>query len=470
MSPRQQAATAQIKEAPPAASPHRVRPRTPWLLVAMALAVGAIGAAAYWGERREAQAALDDFAATQATLARSLAAALQTQLVDDRPTDRSPSVDGILGRLASAERPGTLAVLLLAPGARTLRATDGRTITSPPLLAAFARRQSSVRLRPEEAAPLGLPARTALAGLARVHGGPGPGWGVAAVASAERERDRDQRARVRLLVAIVTAGGVVLLFGGLALRWQRNELLLQHQLSVADLERTRDEALERSARAATLGTLAMGIAHEISTPLGVISVRAEQLAARRGDDERAARAVKAILEQAARINEVVRAFLGLARGEGPAAQPVEPAAIVRGATALVEHRFARAGVKLAVALPPGLPSLHGDRRLLEHALVNLLLNACDACQRGGQVELGVALGDRLAFTVSDDGAGISPPDAARVTEPFFTTKARGEGTGLGLAIVSEIVKHHRGTLTLTPRSPRGTVARMEIPVGEGSTR
>jgi signal transduction histidine kinase len=110
-----------------------------------------------------------------------------------------------------------------------------------------------------------------------------------------------------------------------------------------------------------------------------------------------------------------------------------------------------------------------DPRLFEQVLVNLLLNACDACEPGCQVELAVrADGEKLTFVVTDNGAGITKEAASRATEPFFTTKPQGQGTGLGLAIANEIVKHHHGQLTLAPRDhARGTCATVEMPVLRG---
>jgi signal transduction histidine kinase len=153
----------------------------------------------------------------------------------------------------------------------------------------------------------------------------------------------------------------------------------------------------------------------------------------------------------------------MARGDAPAARDLAPGEVARRALALCEHRFARAGVSLVGDLPEGLPAIRGDASLIEHAIVNLLLNACDACERGGHVQLAVEPGQAVGFVIADDGAGIERVDALRITEPFFTTKPSGKGSGLGLAIVAEIAKHHRGTLTLTARVPRGTVARLEIP-------
>ena len=97
-----------------------------------------------------------------------------------------------------------------------------------------------------------------------------------------------------------------------------------------------------------------------------------------------------------------------------------------------------------------------------------MLNACDACDRGGTVSLRLQWGDGVVrLLVIDDGVGISTENAARVTQPFFTTK--GEGAGLGLAITNEIVSLHRGTLTLSAAPLRGTRACIELPFAEGAT-
>jgi signal transduction histidine kinase len=211
----------------------------------------------------------------------------------------------------------------------------------------------------------------------------------------------------------------------------------------------------------------MGVAHEISTPLAVIAGRAEQILPRLKGDERNAAAARAILDQTQRINEVIRGLLGLARGDRRSAERVSPTDVARTAATLVEHRFSKAGVELSYEATPDLPSIHGDPRLLENALVNLLLNACDACAKGGHVRLEVTADAWVVrFRVVDDGSGISANDVVKVLEPLFTTKASGSGTGLGLAIANEIVKSHRGTLTLRPVFPRGTQAKIEIPLAD----
>ena len=490
---------------------------------AMALAVALVGGLAFWDESREQQAALDDFAEEQATVASSVAVDLAArlaglrragqllaQLADepgrqtptsfgdlyavrlrgahDPPQGAPPEGDGLVlavpmpdGRVVEfiaparslllgldrIERTRSLLVLVKPPRLRQLHRPDGSALVEPALLAALDSDKRSLRLLPESAQLIGLPARTALAGLAWAEGGALGRWGVAVVATAEKERDRELRARWRLLLAVLVAGSLVLFFGGLLLREQGRELLLARRLA----EREHDERLEREAKAATMVTLASGVAHEISTPLGVIVGRAEQLALRHRDDERSAKSAGIILEQAESIRQVIRGFLGLARGKSPQLGDAQPSQIVDNARELVLHRFGKAGVKLEVTVQEGLPAVRCDRRLLEHAVVNLLLNACDACPPGGEVRLSARSGDGLlALLVEDDGAGIEPAVARRATEPFFSTKPADQGTGIGLAIASEIAKSHRGTLTIGPRpSGKGTIAQLHIPIAAEAT-
>jgi two-component system NtrC family sensor kinase len=459
--------------------------RNPWnlpnvkLIAAMVGMVALIAGLAYWDAARESAAALDQLAEREATLAGALAALVA------RPAQPEPgpvAEADLLARLRSVERPRALAVLIHRPGEATLRATSGLSIPSAPLVDALARGASSVRIPRDQAAAFGLPARTALAGIAHVNGrmagqvGDGgrgdrlaaAGWDIVVIASAEHERDREIWARRRLVLSVLLAAGLVLMFGGLAMRNQRKELVLERELAIAAVAQRRDEKLERASKAAVMGTLAMGVAHEISTPLGIIAARAEQMVPRLITDERLAASVAAILAQADRIKQVIRGLLGLARGDAPSAERIEPRAVVDQAVGLVEHRFQKAGVRLTKAVAPDLPAILGDPRLLEHAVVNLLLNACDACQPGDEVIVRAAQpGAEIELVVEDPGSGISPADRERALEPFFTTKARGGGTGLGLAIAHEIVASHRGRLEFLPRQPRGTLAMIRLPPAEG---
>ncbi len=439
----------------------------------MMVAIGVVTLLAWWDEQREADAAMRDLESEQSVLASSLAADLRAHLVARQAGGKAPDAGVDLADLLDVGEPirkEQILLFVLPPGA-SMRALDGGVVRSPPLEQAVTRGASTLRLSRPEAAEVGLPERTSVAGIASVDVGEQGRWSVVTVASAARERDRQKRAVWRLVLGVLMASGLVVAFGGAALRRQRKQLELQRELAVAEAQRERNEELLRAERVATMGTFALGIAHEVSTPLGVIVGRAEQLLGRAQGDERLGRSAQAILNQADRIQHIVRRFLDMARGRPPSMEQADPAQIVRAAVSAVGHRFARARVRLDADIPPTMPLVQCDRDLLEHAIVNLLLNACEACQPGGHVSLTArADAGQVGFVVVDDGTGISPEDAARATEPFFTTKADGTGTGLGLAIASEIVKSHRGELATGPNQVegKGTRARIEIPIAPAS--
>jgi signal transduction histidine kinase len=440
------------------------------LQASMLLVLVLITALAYWDEERESNAALEDFAAEQSTLATSLAGGLSV-LFEGDSVDLAATQATLLLAARRVERPGESLVLLQPPGSTDFRTTDGRAVTVDALRSAWDEGRTSVRLTRREAAALGLPERMAYAGLADVDAIGSGRWHIVSIATARRERDREVRAKWRLVLGVAVASGLVLAFGGIALINQRKELELQREVAVLAVQNERDERLARATRAAVMGTFAMGIAHEVSTPLGVILGRAEQLLRQVGGDERASHAARVIMDQAERIKLLVHRFLDLARGGTPTLARVDSSSVVRGAIALVDHRFGKGGVELLADVPTRLPAIQCDRALLEHALTNLLLNACEACRPGGTVEVTARADDQqVAFVVADDGEGITPEDAIRATEPFFTTKPEGKGTGLGLAIASEIVASHRGSLSIGPRSPRGTRACIAIPVSPEEVR
>jgi signal transduction histidine kinase len=422
--------------------------QTRWLVLSMVAAVMVISGLAYWDEQRRSQAGLEDFGDEQVAVATALSVAASAELASLPGSE--PTSARVTDTLAAMERDG-LRVLLVAPAGR-ITSIHGEQVTLPALATALARGDRSVQLDRQQAAEIGLPPRTALVGVAPLP----DGWRLAVAATAERQRDRDREGLGRLLLAIGLAAGLVTVFGGLALARQR-----------AQLELRRDAELERLSRAATMAALGSGVAHELSTPLGVIVGRAEQLLARANGDERLAKAAQAIIDQAGHVDQVVRGLLGLARGAPIALQEVEPGQLVRDASALVEHRFTRANVRLVPVVRDGLPTVRCEPLLFKHALVNLLLNACDASPAGATVRLEVETGDAgVAFVVNDDGEGITPANAARAIEPFFTTKPLGQGTGLGLAIAHEIASTHRGSLAIAPKEPRGTRASITVPVGD----
>ena len=416
--------------------------KTRWLVASMIVAVAIVGVLAYWDEQRRSDAEISDLGSEQAAVA-------------------DAAMLAPVSSLASLDHVGSVRVLT-AGADLTLRLLDGSPAELPGLRDALARGDRVVRVDRARAPALGLPERTAVIGISR-----GRARTVAIAATAERQRDRDRAGMRRLMLSMALAAGLVTAFGGLALARQRAQHALARELAVTDAARARDAELERLSRAATMAALGSGVAHELSTPLGVIVGRAEQLLGRAPDDDRVAKNAQTIIEQVDHIDRVVRGLLGLARGAPIALEPIDPRVLVGEAAALVEHRFARAEVRLVSSVAEGLPTIRCEPLLFKHALVNLMLNACDASPRGGVVRVDVtAEGSEVMFAVTDDGEGIAPADAARAIEPFFTTKPVGKGTGLGLAIANEIASTHRGSLKIGPRVPRGTLASITVPGGE----
>lgn len=417
----------------------------------MLAAIALVLATAVWSATEERQASLDDFSYRQALLATAVGADFE-----DRLARRDPTHEEIVHELMSGarglEKPHELLVLVARPNTPGFVTSDSRVIPSSRLRAALDSGASTVVIPRDEAVAYGLPRRTAVAGLARVAPRDGGSWGVVVLATAERLRDRQIHEQWRLALTVLVVTGVAIAFGTVERRRQRSEL-----------ERERESALAKAEKMAALAALSSGIAHEIGTPLGVIVGRVEQIE-ERTDDPRTKSALATVLEQVERMRGIVRAFLALARGEAPLLVKTKPSDVAARAIALVQHRFDKAGVELTSAVDEDMPAMACDPALFEQAVVNVLLNACEATPRGGQVTLAVRREDgRVQFVVDDDGAGIPEDVAKRATEPFFSTRLGEGGSGLGLTIAREIVSHHAGAITLARRQDgKGTRATISI--------
>jgi signal transduction histidine kinase len=222
---------------------------------------------------------------------------------------------------------------------------------------------------------------------------------------------------------------------------------------MTETERTLDleQQLRQAETLAVAGKLASGIAHEVGTPLNIISGRAEFLLKSLDADDPRRRDLTAIVGQIDRISGIIRALLDVVRRQKPEVQPVALPEVWQRLSPLLEHAARRRGVRLITALSPDLPRLSADPNQLQQVLINLLVNALEASSPGSRIELEAAPAARdgrpgLQITVSDHGPGIPDEALARVFEPFFTTKPRGQGTGLGLAISRDIVREHGGDI------------------------
>ena len=133
--------------------------------------------------------------------------------------------------------------------------------------------------------------------------------------------------------------------------------------------------------------------------------------------------------------------------------------------AYLHAQAAKRGVTLEVVAPARLPAIRANPDQVQQVLVNLVLNALDACDRKERVELSAARrGESIVMEVRDDGHGIPRAAQAQVFDPFFTTKKRGQGTGLGLWVVAQIMRAHAGEIELESAPDAGTRVRVAWPV------
>lgn len=248
-----------------------------------------------------------------------------------------------------------------------------------------------------------------------------------------------------------------------------------------------EQEVQQAQKLAAVGMLAAEVAHEIGTPLNVISGRAEVLdrAVPREHPER--RHLDVILSQAERIKGIIHALLDYTRPRRPTLRPEPILPIVGRVASILMDRSHRRGVRLQLELPIGLPSVMADPEHLQQVFLNLILNALDVTEKGGTVRIttgpdpelppegrgsivrGRATAPALAIHVIDGGKGLTAEELDHVFEPFFSTKGRGQGTGLGLPITEEIVRAHRGEIEMLSIPGRGTEAVVRIPLADESS-
>lgn len=352
-------------------------------------------------------------------------------------------------------------VFVRPPGAEKFFDLHGRPAGPGVLAERVARGEDAGMLTAEQALQLGLPAYPAFVSLAAADGGALGRWHVAVVGSTHEEVERDRRGMLRVIIKVLLTGITTAAFGYFAFREFRAQVMARHQLELAEQRRAGEEVLARENRTATMLTLASGVAHEVGTPLGLIRVKAEALreALQDAPEEQDART---ILGQVDRLRDVVQGFLRVARGSMPEQTRVAPATLAQAVQGLIAHRFEAAEVGLQVEVAAEMPDVRVNALLVEHALINLLVNACDASPRGGLVTLRIGhAGDDVVFEVLDEGEGVRDEDRERLLKPFFSRKA--QGTGLGLALTNEIARMSRGSVTLAARSPRGAIATLRLP-------
>ena len=221
--------------------------------------------------------------------------------------------------------------------------------------------------------------------------------------------------------------------------------------------------LARSEQLAVAGQMAASVAHQIGTPLNLISGYVQMIQTDVPPASASAVRLRTVQEQIGKVTTIVQGLLDQARR--PLLNRTEVAAgeLVEGVCELARPSLAAAGIALRTVVGPGL-LLDVDAGQLEQVLLNLITNSIDAMPEGGELLVTAgASGGYVEITVADSGTGIDPLHVGRVFDPLFTTKERGKGTGLGLTIARDVVAAHGGTIAVASRHDEGTEVKVRLP-------
>jgi len=228
---------------------------------------------------------------------------------------------------------------------------------------------------------------------------------------------------------------------------------------------TLEAQLAQAEKLSSVGLLAAGVAHEVNTPLTVISTQAQMLAKQLPAGERASKILDKIIGQTFRASEIVNSLLNFSRTQGTAFGPLDLNKTLADTLLLVEHALKTAHVEVESLFDSSLPLVSGSSGKLQQVFLNLMLNAKDAMPNGGRLRVVTWAEDStVRIEISDTGAGIPPEHLNRIFDPFFTTKGPGRGTGLGLSVSYGIIHEHAGKIQAESWPGLGTRFRLEFPV------
>jgi two-component system NtrC family sensor kinase len=230
--------------------------------------------------------------------------------------------------------------------------------------------------------------------------------------------------------------------------------------------------LTQAEKLSSIGLLAAGVAHEVNTPLAVISSYTQMLNKHMRDDARLAPILEKITQQTFRASEIVNGLLNFSRTSGAEFTSIDLNQLLRDSLTLLDHQMKTAQIRVETDFDPLLKPIHGNQGKLQQVLLNLLLNAKDAMFGTINPTLKITSCEtegRVIVRVKDSGKGIERAHLHRIYDPFFTTKTKpqeGEhkGTGLGLAVSYGIMQEHAGKITVDSEPGLGTTFQLEFPV------
>ena len=257
------------------------------------------------------------------------------------------------------------------------------------------------------------------------------------------------------------------------LRERVREATLELQLRNQELRETNLELWHTTRRMNELGRLAAAgqtaahFAHEVGTPLNLISGHVQLLKSDLKRDPRdALTRIKTISAQIERIERIVRSMLDKTRFETELS-PLDMNVLLRRLCDAMSPALDKRHIKLVDNLSDNLPLIAGSADRLQQLFLNLINNSLDAMPDGGELHVSTAVeggnngrSNLVTVDFADTGTGMTPEIISHIFDPLYTTKQRGQGTGLGLVIVSQIVSEHGATMAVESDVGRGTRFRL----------
>jgi PAS domain S-box-containing protein len=230
-----------------------------------------------------------------------------------------------------------------------------------------------------------------------------------------------------------------------------------------------ESQLSQADKLSSIGLLAAGVAHEVNTPLAVISSYTQMLAKQLQGDPQKSGLLEKITRQTFRASEIVNNLLNFSRTSGTEFAKVDINKIITDTLALLEHQFKVARVQVESQLTANISPIEGNPGRLQQVFLNLFLNAKDAMVGGGRLTVATTNGDMISVRVSDTGSGIAPEHIQRIYDPFFTTKnapkeGQSRGTGLGLSVTYGIIQEHAGKIRVESNPGAGTTFALDFPL------
>jgi len=225
-----------------------------------------------------------------------------------------------------------------------------------------------------------------------------------------------------------------------------------------------ENQLMQAEKLSSIGLLAAGIAHEVNTPLAVITSNAQMMMRQMDPDDPRTKTLDKIIAQAFRASEIANNLLKFSRVGGSECSDLDVNRIISESLSLVDPMLKTARISVQAQLKTSLPAVYGNAGKLQQVFMNLIMNARDAMPRGGELTIATESEDSaVRVEVSDNGMGIPAEHINKIFDPFFTTKATSRGTGLGLAVTYGIIQEHSGLIQVDSVVGRGTTFRLEFP-------